>query len=299
MSNLDVWYAHIDVERAREQLRATQVDKAQAKRSSRRRSPRPSARTACAPSRSSPSRVDGEPRFVSDPPLLVPIERAARRGRRTGARRRAIRALLATTATRSPHDRRTCSSQYRFVDLARKVVGVGSVGTRAWIVLLLGRDERDPLFLQVKEAQPSVLEPFTGAERVRQPRASASSQGQRLMQAASDILLGWLPRDRARRRQPRLLRAPALGREGLGRHRDDGRRRAARSTRGCAAGRSRAPTPARATASRSPPTSAAARRFDQAIAELRRRLRRPERARLRRAGGRPPRAGGSPCERGV
>ena len=60
--------------------------------------------------------------------------------------------------------------EYRLVDVARKVVGVGSVGTRAWIVLLLGRDGEDPLFLQVKEAQASVLEPFAGDERVRQPR---------------------------------------------------------------------------------------------------------------------------------
>jgi uncharacterized protein (DUF2252 family) len=76
------------------------------------------------------------------------------------------------------------------VHAARKVVGVGSVGTRAWILLLLGRDENDPLFLQFKEAQPSVLEPFLGRSEFDQ-HGQRVVEGQRLMQAASDILLGW------------------------------------------------------------------------------------------------------------
>ena len=88
-------------------------------------------------------------------------------------------------------DRRRLLERYEFVDLARKVVGVGSVGTRAWIALLLGRDERDPLFLQIKEAQPSVLEEFAGRSDYRNAGHRVVS-GQRLMQAASDIFLGWL-----------------------------------------------------------------------------------------------------------
>ena len=86
----------------------------------------------------------------------------------------------------------SCSSSYRLVDVARKVVGVGSVGTRAWIVLLLGRDGGDPLFLQVKEAQA------VGARGVRSGASEYATTaqrvvaGQRLMQAASDIFLGWL-----------------------------------------------------------------------------------------------------------
>ena len=81
--------------------------------------------------------------------------------------------------------------------MARKVVGVGSVGTRAWIVLLLGRDDGDPLFLQAKEAEASVLEPFVGHERVREPRRSGWSTGQRLMQATQRHLPRLGPRRRA------------------------------------------------------------------------------------------------------
>src|SRR4029450_9584482 len=88
-------------------------------------------------------------------------------------------------------DRRRLLERYEFVDLARKVVGVGSVGTRAWIALMLGRDRRDPLFLQIKEAEPSVLEEFAGRSDYRNAGHRWVS-GQRLMQAASDIFLGWL-----------------------------------------------------------------------------------------------------------
>jgi uncharacterized protein (DUF2252 family) len=80
---------------------------------------------------------------------------------------------------------------YRYVDLARKVVGVGSVGARAWILLLLGRDDQDPLFLQVKEAQDSVLEPALGRSKYRN-HGQRVVEGQRLMQATSDIFLGWI-----------------------------------------------------------------------------------------------------------
>jgi uncharacterized protein (DUF2252 family) len=79
---------------------------------------------------------------------------------------------------------------YRYVHAARKVVGVGSVGERAWILFLLGRDENDPLFLQFKEAQPSVLEPFLGKSEFGQ-QGQRVVEGQRMMQASSDILLGW------------------------------------------------------------------------------------------------------------
>ena len=87
-------------------------------------------------------------------------------------------------------DRRAAYDLYRYRDMARKVVGVGSVGTRAWVLLFFGRDEADPLFLQSKQAQPSVLERFVGRSRfVRAGRRVV--EGQRLMQAVSDILLGW------------------------------------------------------------------------------------------------------------
>jgi uncharacterized protein (DUF2252 family) len=87
-------------------------------------------------------------------------------------------------------DRKHLLEDFRFVHLARKVVGVGSVGTRAWIVLMLGRDDQDPLFLQAKEAQSSVLEPFVGKSRYAN-HGQRVVEGQRLMQAASDIFLGW------------------------------------------------------------------------------------------------------------
>ena len=88
-------------------------------------------------------------------------------------------------------DRRELLERFRFVDVARKVVGVGSVGTRAWIVLMLGRDDEDPLFLQVKEAEASVLEPFLGKSEFAN-HGQRVVEGQRLMQAASDIMLGWI-----------------------------------------------------------------------------------------------------------
>ena len=87
-------------------------------------------------------------------------------------------------------DRRHLLERFRYVHAARKVVGVGSVGTRAWIMLMVGRDNDDPLFLQLKEAQPSVLEPFLGKSQYAN-HGQRVVEGQRLMQAASDIMLGW------------------------------------------------------------------------------------------------------------
>ena len=88
-------------------------------------------------------------------------------------------------------DRRRLLERFRYVHAARKVVGVGSVGARAWIVLMLGRDDSDPLFLQIKEAQASVLEPFLGKSTYAK-HGQRVVEGQRLTQAASDILLGWI-----------------------------------------------------------------------------------------------------------
>ena len=134
--------------------------------------------------------VDGEPRISADPPLIVPVhdllpdERADEFHQWTRARLREYRRTLET-------DRRRLLERYRFADLARKVVGVGSVGTRARIALFLGRDGQDPLFLQLKEAEPSVLERFAGRSDYRNAGHRVVA-GQRLMQAASDIFLGWI-----------------------------------------------------------------------------------------------------------
>jgi uncharacterized protein (DUF2252 family) len=136
--------------------------------------------------------VDGRRRIVADPPLLVPIEDLLPDADRAQLETQLRGVLDGYAATLAP-DRRHLFGSFQFVDLARKVVGVGSVGTRCWMVLLSGRDADDPLLLQVKEAPPSVLAAHVG-EPAAAPWASEGERvvtGQRLMQAASDIFLGW------------------------------------------------------------------------------------------------------------
>jgi hypothetical protein len=101
-----------------------------------------------------------------------------------------IRELIRGYSETLPSERRALLEQFEFVDMARKVVGVGSVGTRCWIILMLGRDERDPLLLQVKEAGPSVLAEYVGAS-VYDNQGQRVVAGQRMMQATGDIFLGW------------------------------------------------------------------------------------------------------------
>jgi uncharacterized protein (DUF2252 family) len=103
----------------------------------------------------------------------------------------ALHGLIRTYRRTLSGDRRRLLERFRYVDAARKVVGVGSVGTRAWIILLLGRDNDDPLFLQAKEAEASVLEPYLGRSHFAN-HGQRVVEGQRMMQAASDIMLGWL-----------------------------------------------------------------------------------------------------------
>ena len=188
MRTIDVWYARLDVERTfaewgqRLDARSRkELDRAVAK-ARRKDSLRALSKLTY--------EVDGGPRIVSDPPLIVPIgdlldaaEAAPELARLT--------ALLRDYRRTLPHDIRQLAASYEPVDLAHKVVGVGSVGTRAWIVLLLGRDDADPLFLQVKEAQPSVIEPFARRSAVGN-EGQRVVRGQRLMQAAGDVFLGWL-----------------------------------------------------------------------------------------------------------
>jgi hypothetical protein len=133
--------------------------------------------------------VDGRLRIVSEPPLIVPFDQLADLDPREIKAR--VGEVIADYRETLSEDRRVLLDSYRFADAALKVVGVGSVGTRAWIVLLLGRDEGDPLFLQIKEAQPSVLEPYARPTAYAQ-QGERVVQGQRLMQATSDILLGWV-----------------------------------------------------------------------------------------------------------
>ncbi len=133
--------------------------------------------------------VDGEPRFTHLPPLIVPLAELVSPDQAAAVTRQLHDVLRSYRATLSD-DRRRLVEQYRLVDVARKVVGVGSVGTRAWMVLLLGRDSADPLLLQAKEAQASVLEPYVGRSRYEQAGRRVVA-GQRLMQSSSDIFLGW------------------------------------------------------------------------------------------------------------
>ncbi len=133
--------------------------------------------------------VDGELRFASDPPLLVPVSELFSDVDAQSLWDTLAGALQDYRRTLSD-DRRRLIDRYRFVDLARKVVGVGSVGTRCWVALFVGRDEGDPLFLQVKEAEPSVLERYLGGSEYAN-HGERVVEGQRLMQAASDIMLGW------------------------------------------------------------------------------------------------------------
>ena len=133
--------------------------------------------------------VDGELRIVGNPPLVTPIEDVLP-GAEQDHLEDVVRRMIRTYRRTLPRDRRNLLESYRYVHAARKVVGVGSVGARAWILLLVGRDDNDPLFLQFKEAQASVLEPFLGKSQYAQ-HGQRVVEGQRMMQAAPDIMLGW------------------------------------------------------------------------------------------------------------
>ena len=133
--------------------------------------------------------VDGELRIVGNPPLVTPIEDVLP-GAEQDHLEDVVRRMIRTYRRTLPRDRRHLIESYRYVHAARKVVGVGSVGARAWILLMIGRDDSDPLFLQFKEAQASVLEPFLGKSQYSQ-HGQRVVEGQRMMQAAPDMMLGW------------------------------------------------------------------------------------------------------------
>jgi len=187
MSNLAIWYARLDLagvrqrwgretrpqELARLDLRVAEAHTKDNVRALERLT----------------RRVDGQLQIVSSPPLVVRLEDllpAEEHHRIEDIVRDFIRSYRQTLLI----DRRQLVEEYRYVDVARKVVGVGSVGTRTWIILLVGRDETDPLFLQVKEAQASVLEPYVERSKYAK-HGERVVNGQRLIQATTDILLGW------------------------------------------------------------------------------------------------------------
>ena len=133
--------------------------------------------------------VDGQLRIIEDPPTITPLDHLVPPEKHLELDDR-VRKILASYRESLSPDRRVLLDEYEYVHAAFKVVGVGSVGTRAWIVLMVGRDTGDPLFLQLKEAQESVLEPFVGASRYGK-HGRRVVEGQRLTQTASDIFLGW------------------------------------------------------------------------------------------------------------
>jgi uncharacterized protein (DUF2252 family) len=188
MTNLDVWYARTDVEQLRADL-DSQLTVRQRKRLDEgiaKARTRDSMREVAKLTRV----VDGQPRIISDPPLLVPIAELLPVEADRAALVAQLSGLIGQYRRTLETDRRYLLEQFETCDMARKVVGVGSVGTRCWIMLLLGRDNADPLFLQIKEAEQSVLSRFVGASKYAN-QGQRVVAGQRLMQAASDIFLGW------------------------------------------------------------------------------------------------------------
>ena len=186
MTSLQVWYARLDADRlladygrpnkrkGAKMLQKT-IEKAETKDSTKALAKLTKV-------------VDGQRRIIGDPPLIVPVRDIL--GEDAFERGGDVRRIVRTYRRSLPRDRRRLLERYRVVDVARKVVGVGSVGARTWILLLVGRDDRDPLFLQFKEAQRSALEPFLGRSQYAQ-HGQRVVEGQRMMQAAPDILLGW------------------------------------------------------------------------------------------------------------
>jgi uncharacterized protein (DUF2252 family) len=189
MGNLEVWYARLDVESVLGQIEE-QRDPKQLKKL-RKGIEKARAKDSLRALAKLTETVNGEIRFRSEPPLLVPGEEIAEAAGAGDPRPMVERVLESYRESLMP-DRRHLLDGYRFRGIARKVVGVGSVGTRAWVALLTGADDGDPLFLQAKEAEASVLEPHAGPSRYRN-HGRRVVEGQRLMQAASDIFLGWCP----------------------------------------------------------------------------------------------------------
>jgi uncharacterized protein (DUF2252 family) len=188
MENLAVWYARIEIE---ELLRERSSDLAPV---TVKRTEKALAKAHTRDSMSAFAKlthlVDGEPRIVDQSPLIVPVDVLAPGEEREfvlGELQRLVRQFRQSLE----YDRRILLEEFRLVDFARKVVGVGSVGTRAWIALMMGRDAKDPLFLQMKEAEASVLEEAAGPSEFKN-HGQRVVTGQRLMQASSDIFLGWL-----------------------------------------------------------------------------------------------------------
>jgi uncharacterized protein (DUF2252 family) len=187
MKNLEVWYAKLDMDTVMRIMREEgKVDMA---KNLGRALTKVRGKDSVRAFEKLTVATEGEPRIVADPPLLVPVTDLVKSVDREQLMA-ALRAVLRSYRRTLQGDRRRLLEGYRLVDVARKVVGVGSVGTRTNVGLLMGRDDQDPLFLQFKEAKDSVLAPFVGRSLYKN-QGQRVVEGQRLMQATSDILLGW------------------------------------------------------------------------------------------------------------
>ena len=189
MGNLASWYQQLDVDSIAARW-GSEAGKAQ-----RRRFERGVAKARAKDSDRAFAKltetVDGEPRIVSNPPLIVRAADLAEEEAPGVDVESVVLGVLSDYRDSLDVEHQVMLDGYRLVDVAFKVVGVGSVGTRAWIALMMGRDEGDPLFLQIKEAQRSVLEPYAAPSRF-DLQGERVVHGQRLMQATSDIMLGWV-----------------------------------------------------------------------------------------------------------
>jgi uncharacterized protein (DUF2252 family) len=200
MRTLDIWYARLSEEQLMEAINlavASQKGKALKKaaqgmeKTARQNVAKAHTRDSLQALSKLAERVDGKYRIVSQPPIVIPVRDLADTYGMSGDEvENAVREQFRSYRATLPDDRRHLLEKFEVIDVARKVVGVGSVGTRAFIALLQGRDQEDPLFLQVKEATKSVLEDHLPKSKFKQP-GERVVQGQRMMQAASDIFLGW------------------------------------------------------------------------------------------------------------
>jgi len=188
MTELEVWYSRTSVDDLMQEIAAVASAK-QVKRAQRNVAKARSKDSVRALEQLTEV-VDGEHRIRSDPPIVV-ATRDLLAPEQHAVLDETIHAMLDRYQASLSNDRRRLLERFRYVDSARKVVGIGSVGTRAWIVLLIGRTGADPLFLQLKEAEASVLEPFLGASEF-DTHGQRVVEGQRLTQAADDVMLGWL-----------------------------------------------------------------------------------------------------------
>jgi uncharacterized protein (DUF2252 family) len=211
MRTLDVWYAHLAEDELLTAIRRAAKQVAKGKKPAKEREAKKLRRRGLKTAQKAHTRdslqalsklgemVEGRYRIASMPPVVVPFrELTTMYGISPEDLQAAVQHQFHAYRATLQADRRQLLERFEIVDMARKVVGVGSVGTRAFIVLLEGRDEGDPLFLQVKEATASVLEDHLPKSRYRQP-GERVVQGQRLMQASSDIFLGWAKGQEANR----------------------------------------------------------------------------------------------------